>query len=228
MVQWSDFRTQFQRGILNDVDKTTWSDAEAADFLEWGLASLADYEAMATSTSFAVPATATYAYALPDNIFGDLALTGVVRYEYDDGTYTYLDPVRYTHMVPRRALDAYWEHPKGTLNVGVAPTNLQAETTTLVVDYFAYYNVPSQDTDTIDVPVWARYMLMLHMGIHAMTNEGIKQSKIRQWNEKKEGDSEENALREQQGWLLRLLKEEEARHQRQDKRSYFRSTWGGE
>jgi len=226
MVQWSDFRDQFQRSILNDAVKTTWSDEEALDFLEWGLASLADFEAMATSTSFAVPATATFEYTLPGNIFSDLATTGTVRYEYDDDTYQYLDPVRYTHMVPRRTLEAYWEHPRGTLNVGSAPLNIVAGNTTLVVDYFAYYNVPSQDTDTIDVPVWARHMLMLHMGIHAMTNEGNKQSKIRQWAEKKEGDSEENALRIQQGWLLRLLKEEEARHTRQDRVSYFRNTWG--
>ncbi len=226
MTTWGDLRTQLRRSILKDSvpDEETgdfrWDDLELRDFCWWALESLAQHTAAATASSYQGDGETTE-FDLPDNLFtGEkLDITGLVYTEDADGDITYLDPIKYTDDIEFDSGIGFYTHPDLKLHLTDAP----GDGTTLHVRYFAFYNNPYADDDTIDVPRWMLGPLAYLIGAHAMTGAGLKSSFIRQWGAKPDtGTPEHNPIRAQQKWFLEMFEREMAKHSPQDRTNFFR------
>ncbi|PJF45105.1 MAG: hypothetical protein CUN55_00515 [Phototrophicales bacterium] len=219
MLTWGTLKTQVRRSLLKDTSDVHWDDNMMLDYCEWALATFANHTAVATATSY-TPTSDQKQFTLPDNIFESIEFSGAVYVQSSTGVREYLNPVRYTMNGDLQDTNGYFVHPEGTLNL-VSP---RSSTDKLVVEYFAYYDVPSNDQDIIKVPKWAHMPIAYMMAVHAMTNMGIQQANISQWKDRRDGDPEDNALRVQQEWLLKLYERELNKHQAQDRINFFRPT----
>jgi hypothetical protein len=222
---WGELKQQIRRSILKDgtpdveTGEYRWSDEELLDFCWWALETFAQHTAVATAASFS-PATGLE-YNLPDNLYtGEpFDLTGVVYIEKPGGMFMYLDPIRYSELLRPDTSDGFFTHPENTLHLTTAP----GEGAMLHIRYFSFYNNPTSDTDTIDIPRWGRTALSYLIGAHALSGAGLKTSTIRQWGAKQDtGTPEHNPLRAQQKWFLDMYEREMTKHTPQDRVNHWR------
>jgi len=214
------FRNSVRRSVLKDVNPTTprWSDSEISDFIAWSLDTFAHHTAQATSVSYTGVTGTTF--TLPDNLFESLDESGQVYLKSGD-TIKYLAPVRYANDRSVFSDDGFYTFPDKTLNLVKTPV-VNGSTTDLIVRYFAYYNHPVQNTDTIDVPRWAVAALSYLVGAHSLAGVGMRSANISQWKEKPEaGGPEHNALRKQQEWFLEMYNLEIDRRHPQDRTNFW-------
>lgn len=232
-VQWSDYREQLRRSVLQDENadptKRKWSDPALADLCGWALDTFCAHTAKPTTVTFKDGDTknggsgATYdlrsdtKFYLPDDRFEKVDISGQVYYV--DGSQTvFLDPIRYTEVLNRHS-EGFCTYPTGVLNLSSAIGSGRV----LYVDYFAYWPRPVNDTDTIDIPRWATMALSFLIGVYALTGYGMREADISQWKTRREsGNPEDSSLRSQQEWLLKMYERELARVLPQDRTNYFR------
>lgn len=228
MLTWAVFKEQVRRTILKDSvpDEETndyrWSDAEIQDCTWWALDQFAAHTAQATSVEF--PATGVQ-FQMPDNYLDtdDLDYTALVSVTDAKGNLSYLEPIKYSGAFKEsfnvKSIEGFYEWPKGYINLTYTPPT----GSTLRVDYFAYYNHPYADNDTIDVPRWGRVALVYLVSAHTLSGASLKTSIIRQWGAKPDtGTPEHNPIRSQQKWFLDLYEAEMLKHSPQNRTQHYR------
>lgn len=215
---WATFREQVRRSVLKDPNRITWTDDQLRDICWWALDTFCAHTAVATSVTYDATGTT---YALPDNQFESLEEAGLVYTIDSANTRTYLPPFFLASEAP--SLISYEEFPKGTLLLSDTPNDA-----TLVVRYFAYYNHPYADDDTIDVPAWGIPALSFLIGAHAMSSVAVNAGNIRQWNSKTDsGNPEHNPLQSLQRHFLQLYENEINRFPRQERQNLWRRHYPG-
>lgn len=222
MITWGEFRTQIRRTILSDVstdpDDQNWQDETLRDCVGWALLTLCAHTAVATATSFAGDGT-TSAFVMPEHVFEDMSQNAGIYVVRGANAPVWLDPMYFTPGLSPTASEGFYLWPDRVLNVLPAPV-IGA---TLYVRYFATYNRPYADSDTIDVPQWLLPALSFQVGFQALTQQAIASAMIDRFKRKPEaGNPDDNALRAQQQHLLRLYEAELARHHPQRRTNAFR------
>lgn len=224
VIQWQDFRTMIRVGALQDNPddpvKRRWTDDQLRIYVGWALNTLCAHTAMATAT--VIPDVSGTRIDLPGNVYADLERTGIVGLVSASGTVTYLNPTFFTSGLDPYAVgnQSFYTENNRTLILTTAPVGANS----LSLRYFAYYNVPFADTDTIDCPEWALTAVMWQTAAHAMTGYSNRAAQIRQWAEKPEqGTPEHNPFRQQQKWFTDLYEEEIRRHTPQVRANPYRS-----
>lgn len=215
-LTWGDFRTQIRRSILKDPDSANWSNDSLLDFCWWALDAFAAHTAAVTSVEY-TGVTDTTEYALPENQYESIESAGLVYLRAQSGAKTYLP----AYSEPDRTdKDIYFEEiPAGNLVLSSAPSTGQV----LCVRYFAYWNRPTTDSDTIDTPIWSHKALAHLIGAYAMTGHGVVSANIGQWDDRTDsGQPENNPLRVQQKWLMEVYEREIFRHAIQDRQNFWK------
>lgn len=206
---WSDYRTQIRRSILKDPSATTWANDVLADLCGWALDTFCTHTAAVTASTF----DPVREIPVPENLFGDVEQEAILYFWRDDQVPVVVRPLispsSYSVSSP-----TFTEWNKVLTLSADPPTNAN-----MTLRYFAHYNHPVQDADTIDIPPWAYYPVAFLVGAYAMTGVAIQSANIRQWNDKRDsGTPEDNSLRVQQGHMLRVYESEIARHPTQDRK----------
>ncbi len=211
---WSTLKAQVRR-ILKDTVPASyrWQDADLQDYVAWSLDALCSHTAIATATSFTLDSS-TGIFVLPDNIYEPLERSGAVYSELN-GTKTYLNPVHYNRI--SQASGGYYVNGAG-LNL-VNTTNLSGD---LIVQYFAMYPHPSNDSDELYTPTWATAALVYRIAAYAMTLFAGRRANIAQWNQKKDsGRPTDNPLEEQAESFFDMWERELALYPVQQRENYF-------
>jgi len=215
MVTWGEFRSVVRRSILKDPLETTWTNDMMRDYIGWALDTFCAHTAMATSTSFDCDGTQSV-FTLPNNIYEPVDQAGVIYLQTDSAQApaTYLVPVYTTAGFNLQSENGFYCWPKNQLNCVVPPTSGYK----LHIRYFAYYNHPSADSDTIDAPSWGFMPLSYMTAVHALSNLEAQEASLSRFDTKKDsGTPEDNATRSMQSWWIRLYETEINRHQRQSR-----------
>lgn len=208
-MQWGLFRTQLRRSILKDEGQNIWTNPQLLDFLGWALDTFCAHTALVTSVSHPVTGVTV---ALPSDVYDDFEFTA--RCYVIEGT-------RWIPVLPESESGvaegeyAYVRHTPNVLTLHRnPPANAQFH-----CQYFAYYALPTADTDVLTVPRWAYPALSYLVGAHALASVGVQSANISQWKDKMDsGQPEHNALRVQQEWFLSLYERELSRVSPQDRR----------
>lgn len=228
MRTWGELLQHIRLAILKDntPDEETgeyrFSTEELLICAGWALSQFAAHTAMATSVVF-TPATGT-TYELPAEIYDGDTLEQVISVGFYDGKeLNYLDPVRYTDgMSPNKEITGFSIFPDRILNIPQAGN----EASTLTLRYFAYWPTPSAPEDIIQTPRWAEVGLCYLIGAHALAGAGLKAAVIRQWGARPDtGSPEDNPLRVQQEWFMKLYECELRKRLPQDRINAFRASY---
>lgn len=218
-IAWVYYRGQIRRTILRDTNPANyrWSDEILRDCLWWALDQFASHTAQATATSFTGDGVTTQ-FDLPENVYDAIDESGMVYIQ--DGTrIKYLDPVRNTEGLTPNSDTGFYIWPNNKINMSPAPVS----GSTITIEYFASYNRPYADSDTVDIPRWAEKAVSYLVAANALVSPGLKSANIRQWGQKPDtGTPEDNSLKEFQRWLVELYYEEINRHPSQERTNAFR------
>jgi hypothetical protein len=232
MVTWVDFKDQIRRNVLNDEDGANWKDSQIYDFTRWALDVFCQHTAPGKELVIEVGSldangiaydldTAT-SFDLPDDLFEDLAISGLVFVRTPNST-RILDPLRTTPGAKDSDTNllVYWQFPFNKLNLH-KPLGAQ---NSLVIRYFAYYDPPDEnDPDAvIPVPRWALKPIASLVGSFALESQAVQSATIDRWKDRSDsGNPEQNALRVQQAFLRGEYERELSKHPSQDRVTYFR------
>lgn len=211
-LSWGDFRAQVRRTVLKSTNEAQWSNEVLRDCVWWALDTFSAHTAVATSVTFDATGTT---YVLPDHLIESVETAGLV-YLLANGSRTYLP----SYLEPGRddADLTFQEWPARQLVLASTP----ATGAQLVVHYFAAYNHPYADSDSLDVPVWAVPALAFMTGVHALTSVSVNAGNIRQWNDENDsGNPEHNPLLALQRHLLTLYDSHLTRYPRQDRQNFW-------
>lgn len=221
-ITWGVFRDQVRAAVLKDTAASRWDDEQLAVFVGWALDAFCAHTAVATATSFT--GVTGMSVQMPDNIYERLDLSAQVVLNISTDSPVYLNPLFMTQGVSPRQNSGgrfFYELPDETLVFDQALTS----PTEVTVRYFAFYNHPVSDDDTIDVPRWALPALGYLIGAHAITAYSMGRAQLAQWAESPEkGDPEDNPFRVQQKWLEELYEREISRHTAQKRSNFWRYT----
>lgn len=210
---WSEYRTVLRRTVLKDPDSNTWSNDVLLDICKMALDVFAAHTAVPTGSVLAPPSTV---YTLPDNLYGALEDSGVLYTTDASGAVTRWYESSY---FPEKV---YGEYLFRTWGNSLILTEAPASTDVLNLRYFAYYNEPTGDNSTLDIPRWSYIAFSYLIAAIAMTPIAMQSSNISQWKTKVDsGQPEQNALRIQQDWLYNLYERELNRYPRQDRKHFF-------
>lgn len=181
---WGDFRDQVNTSILSQtVGQEKWTETQMLHACWWALDTFAMHTAAATSVDIAGDGS-TLGYPLPDNIF-EPADNNVAVYARNGSSTTFYVPASSSDDGSRETI--FWLRPETQINFLEAPSN------TITVEYYAYYNRPYSDDDTIDVPRWAQQALGYLIAANVSASQAANQANIRQWGQKPDtGDPLDN------------------------------------
>lgn len=237
-LTWAGYKAQIRRSILNDLaaegeeETQSWTDDQLLDAVAWAMDAFCahtalPYTAVFDNATVKTPGdepvlydlTVDTAFTLPADVYEDVEVSSQV-YVMRDGYPVYLDPVEYTAGIhPYRASQGYYIWPENILNVLTPLT----QNDTLHIRYFAYYPHPSEDTDPILLPRWARMPVAYLTGAYALGPVGVQSASIDRFKDKFDsGNPEHNAIRRQQEWFMQIYEREIARYPRQDRLNAFR------
>lgn len=211
-ITWGAYREQVRRSLLKDTTQTTWQDDELRDMVWWALDVFCAHTAAVTSVT--IPATGTI-YTVPENLYSPLEETGLLYLD-ANGTVTNLYTARpgISHEDPETY--SVWGSEIVLETQPVAGANL-------VIRYFAYYNHPYSDDDTIDIPRWAFSAFNHLVTAYALTPVGVQSANISQWKDRQDsGQPENNALRVQQQHHYKLYEQELSRVPPQDRSNFYK------
>lgn len=216
-LTWGTYLAQLRRTVLRDKSKAIWTeDLELRDCLWWALDTFCAHTAVATSVEYT--GVSDDSFELPDNLFESVETSGLVYLTTTGGSKVYLPPWN-SSFTDRQNKVSYKEFPKGVLTLSDIPTGAPD----LTVEYFAYYNHPYLESDTVDVPGWAVPALSYLIAANAMVGVGVTSANIGQWDDKTDaGQPEHNPLRRQHEWFLHLYESELARFPRQERMNYWK------
>lgn len=212
-LTWGEYRTIIRRTVLNDVDSTTWpSNDTLLDCLGWALDAFCVHTAAPTSVVYT---SLTREIPVPDNLFSDLEDTGAF----------YLVSSSTPFFVPPLHLKDY----EDTQNISFA---VYGNTLTLTetpptgatgkLYYFAYYNKPVVDADTIDIPRWALNAVAHLVGSYALSQQAMLIANINMWKSREDsGTPVQNAIEVQQRWMFKVYESELARFPNQNRENYY-------
>lgn len=195
-ISWAAYRAQIRRSFLDDVSEVKFTDAQLLDAVGFALEEFAAHTAVASASSFTMNGTDT-TITMPDNVYSSLEDTGLVILTQDDQRQN-LEPIvrRPGDVLTGTAWDSddpkrYWERPRGVINFTFVPDN----NATVEVYYFAAYNHPVADDDTIDVPSWALQPLACLTAAAVFGSKGALAADIGQWDQRRDsGNPEHNPL----------------------------------
>lgn len=212
-LTWGEYRTIIRRTILNDRENTNWPNNDTLlDCIGWALDAFCAHTAVPTSIVYT---SVSQQFTAPENLFGDLASTGRL----------YLTTSSRFVAIP--SLDLLAKEDTG-LVFSVYGDNvvLSEDPSTLYsggkLFYFAYYNHPVLDSDTIDIPVWARNAVAHLVGAYAITQNAMLIAQINQWKSREDaGTPVQNAIEVQQKWMLKFYENELARYPNQKRENYY-------
>lgn len=212
-LTWGNYKAVVRRSILKDPAGTKWGDDMLRDFMGWALDALCAHTAYPTGTSYAGDGE-TVEFSLPDNIYLPLEQAGLVRVEAEstERLPKYLKPVFSSWDISPDHESGFREWPLGKIR-----TNAPVDTgSTLVVDYYAYYNHPVSDNDLVTAPTWALSALSYRIGAYALAQREIQEAKLSTFDDKRDsGTPEDSATRLQaEAWIKRWY-EELAAHPKQ-------------
>lgn len=212
---WSEFRDTIRRNILNDTGTTQkWSNTELLDYLRWALRALCVHTAVATATSFTADGVAG-TFPIPENCFEPVDDTGAV-YTVSGTSRAYLNPVKINQL--QRAQSGFY-----VLGNNIKLVDVPSVDTEIELYYFAYYNVPSQDTDVLTFPSWAEAALSYRIGAYAMTKYATKFANINQWNRNTDkGNPEDSSMWERSLAYQAMWDQELAMQPKQRRENFFR------
>jgi hypothetical protein len=74
-MNWATYRTQIRRSILKEITPINWTNDSLLDACGWALDTFCAHTAIATGVIYEAPEQMV---ALPDDVFGDLEVTGLV------------------------------------------------------------------------------------------------------------------------------------------------------
>jgi len=226
-LTWGTYRTKLRRQFLSDtqvdITKQKWGDEVLLDLLHDALDTFCAHTAVATSISY--DAESAVSYELPGNVYSPITTTGMVYWDKDNINPQYLSPVSVKGRSLTPPVGYFSEHPEGTLLTNAdSPAGTGY---TLFLHYFAYYNHPLSDADTVDVPTWALKALSYDIAANALTSFAMKESNIAQWRAQPEkGAQESHSLAKQQAALFKIYEQELARRLRQNRTTYWKAFRG--
>lgn len=220
-ITLGEFKTALRRNILKDEDPESprWSNEEITDYFQWALEAFTAHTALPKRVTF--PAVGRE-YELPEDIYEPLDTSGLVYVDDGCGNQSFYRPVKTTTEdgISLNADRGFWTRPITTLRLTSDPP--QGD---LVVEYYAYYPAPAgPDDDAYELPVprWAIPALSYLVGAHALAGLAMRSSNIRQWSQSPDrGDPEDNPLRVQQEWMLKMYENELARHPKQNRSNHL-------
>ena len=211
---WGDLRTQIRRTILNDTSGSKFSNEVLLDSVHWALQTFCQHTAVATSVAVTGDGT-TRSFALPDNVYVSPELAGSVYIE-TSGTYQYFTPRGYNLDNAQLPAWLFYTRPDTLIHFVEAPADV------VMVDYYAYYNAPYVDANTIDVPVWAQAAIAYLTAAYALSKEQMVLTGIRGFSEKPDtGGPEDNPYIKQQEYFMHLYECELKKRPAQN-RSFFK------
>jgi hypothetical protein len=218
---WSTLKAQARR-ILKDADSTSyrWSDDEMLDYVAWSLDALCSHTCIATATSFTLDGTTTD-FTLPDDVYEPIDRSGVVYADNGVPPKVYLNPVRFNYITQAFAGYTLTGVGNSTLRL-INPLYLSGS---LVVEYFAMYPHPTEDSDNLLTPSWANAALVYRISAYAISRDASRRPEISQWNTKKDsGKPTDNPLQEQVDAFMSMWEHELSLYPPQQRENYFRKS----
>lgn len=221
MVTWGELRNTIRVGILDDTvaGEYRWSDAELMEYVNWALDMFCHHTAVATATSFTN--TSSLHYDLPDNLYtpDPLDVSGLVYLQKSNGALQFLVPVRATPNTEYTESGGFYTLPETKLHL----TSMPEANSIMHVEYFAYYDRITSDTDPLTTPRWAESAICYAVGAYAIGSNALKAASIRQFNSRDDsGNPVQNPLLEQQKWFLKMYDMELARYTPQNRTAAYR------
>ena len=197
MLTWGEFKDVLFRLLNDDVpnpDDHLYTEPMLLDAFRWATRQFAAHTApmaevtIDSTTLKTAPATfyamdTDYIFTLPENVFENPELTGLV-YWTTDGTNYVLPPIRTlagTSVIG--TVPGYWSRFQGgrwTLQVNLAE---QLSSDSLTVVYYTYYTVPSDIDDVLEIPPWAEKAVALLCGANILNRNAILSTGTNQYNE---------------------------------------------
>lgn len=212
-MQWSIFRAQIRRTVLNDADKTSWTDDTVLlDAVNWALVEFCAHTAYQALTMYDSPAydLQQTTFPVPTNLFDNLETTALIYTANGNQKRVYQSP-----LADLKSGNTTFEVWGGQIFLSEAPES------TLYIRHFANYPAIAADTDMLAIPQWAFPAIAYLVGVHAFSSLATQSANISQWKEAPEkGNPEQNALRAHQKWLLEMYEREIARHSPQRRNHY--------
>lgn len=215
-LTWGTLKGQLRR-LLKDEDpaRFRWNEYQLLDFVSWALDALCSHTAVASATGFDL-STESSPFTLPDNVYESIVRSGAV---YTDSgiVKTYINPIRFNRQAGI---------PKGYLltenDSKLTLKNITNTTDLLVVQYFAYYPHPSQESDLILAPSWATAALNYRMAAYAYSPFAGRRANIGQWDQKPDtGRKVDNPLQDQTMSYLEMWDQELSLYPPQQRENYF-------
>lgn len=157
---WSELRSTVLRTILNDTNGAKYQNPVLLDCCAWALDRFVTHTAVVSSVE--IPASTTQ-FTLPDNVFEPIDVASTM-YSVVDSEYLYYAPREYTEETNIPAERQYYI-------VGSSLRFLTAPTSTVTLEYYAYYNVPVVDSDTVAIPRWSRMAVSYLIAAYAQLND---------------------------------------------------------
>lgn len=233
-LKWVDFVAQIQSSILLDPDEDNWKFEQVHTYLAWAVDRFTAHTArpMRKTLQHGDPRQPSGAYdfsvdtefEIPDNLYEPLSTTGRLYIESPSGDKWFLDPLTNTPGLSpsNRTHNWFWETPQGTI---VLPRPVGVNNT-LVIEYFAYYDIPdpTDDTALVQIPRWAYKAVASLAGAYALEAFAVQSATIDRWKDRMDsGNPEHNALRKQQEYLYNLYHQEISRVPVQDRVNFYRT-----
>lgn len=213
-LTWADYRTTIRRSILKDPSASTWSNDVLADICKWAQDTFCAHTALPTSFIYT---SAQQEMTLPDNVFSDVETTGKLYFLPSDGSES-------VYLVPSLSLGSNQDDINLAFSVWGDTISLNAvpDAGTMKLLYFTFYPAPTGDSSLILIPRWALHAVAHLIGALAMTPEAVQSAEIDRWKDRSDsGYPDDNALRSQQQWMLKVYQNELDRFRRQDRENYY-------
>jgi hypothetical protein len=208
MYTLETFRATLRRTFLSDATPSdagvyTWSDEQIRDCIWLALDTFANHTAAATATSYTAAGTE---YTLPENVYTGNDLEDIANvFVVSSGSKTYLNPIDSQDANDDLPVSYFYTYPNTVLHIVPAPI----AGSEITVQYFAFYNHPYADSDTINIPRWAETAVLYLTAAHALTAASVSNANISQWKDRQDsGTPEHNPLRKQQEYLMTLYEKE--------------------
>lgn len=230
-MKWSTFRDVIRRSILADTNALNWSNEQLADYIGWALDRFALHTALPKEIAFNAATeksegvfynmSVDTTFIMPDDVFEDLTISGMIYVTDAYGKRQYIDPINRTDGVtPMNRNGQYFE----TWGDKLLFTQPVGASSSITVRYFAMYPMPRLDTDILNLPRWA-YVAIAHLvGYYALTAPAIDSANIDRWKDRNDsGQPETNALAQQQRQMLSVYERLLENYPRQDRDNFFRS-----
>ena len=190
MTTWAEYRTAIRDSVLKDIEKVDdednkWSNADLLIFYRWATAIFANH------TSYYVDES------IVDGGSQDFSTKTITLSEIADDQWwtnavvTIGDSVEEDHYLASNGTSFTFD------------SDVELDTSdTVRVRYFAFYPIPTLDTDVIAIPAWAESALTHLVAYFALQNQAVPNASVNQWNTKRDsGNPEHNAVQEEQKYL---------------------------